>query len=150
LTTIDIPDGVTSIGNDTFSRCSSLTTIDIPASVTSIGNRTFQYCFSLATIDIPANVTSIGNEAFYFCKALTSVIIGTGVTSIGYTAFYGCSSLTDLYCYATTPPKLDRSDGNYNFPNYGENTTLHVPARCGTKYKSSNWNIYFKSIKEMD
>ena len=148
LTSIDIPAGVTSIGSYAFSYCYYLVSIDIPAGVTSIGYAAFYDCSSLSSIDIPDGVTSIGTEAFYNCSSLTSVTIGNGVTSIGSYAFRYCSSLKDLYCYATTPPTVSYS---YDpFPKYGTETTLYVPERCGTKYKSSSWGSYFKTIKEMD
>jgi hypothetical protein len=96
LTSIDIPDGVTSIGSNAFYGCTSLTSIDIPDGVTSIGGSAFYGCTSLTDITIPDSVTSIGNYAFYGCSALTSVIISEGVTSIGEYAFYGCSALTNV------------------------------------------------------
>ena len=39
---------------------------------------------------------------------------------------------------------------NPPFPYYGDNTTLYVPERCGSKYKSSYWSRYFKNIVEME
>ena len=86
---------VTSIGSGAFRSC-SLTSITIPDSVTSIGVQAFYYCTSLTSITIPDSVTSIGNYAFYSCDSLTSITIGDGVTSIGYGAFYNCSSLTSV------------------------------------------------------
>ena len=52
------------IANAAFYNCSSLTSVTIPNSVTSIGDNAFQYCSSLTSITIPYSVTSIGNEAF--------------------------------------------------------------------------------------
>ena len=97
LTTITIPEGVTSIGNRAFSYCRSLTAIILPESVTSIGDEAFAYCSSLTTITIPESVTSIGNHAFDSCLGLNSITIPESVTSIGDYAFYGCSSLTDVH-----------------------------------------------------
>ena len=95
LTSINIPDGVTSIGNGAFWGC-SLTSIKIPDGVTSIGNSAFRDCSSLTSISIPDGVTSIEEYAFYGCKSLTSIKIPDGVTSIGEYAFEWCTSLTDV------------------------------------------------------
>ena len=62
------------IGNSAFSECSSLTSITIPDSVTSIGDSTFIECYSLTSITIPDSVTSIGRNAFMWCGNLSSVI----------------------------------------------------------------------------
>ena len=96
LTSINIPDSVTSIGEYAFSGCSSLTSINIPDSVTSIGKSAFSSCSSLTSITIPNSVTSIGDEAFWSCSSLTSITIPDGVTSIGDDAFRDCSSLTSI------------------------------------------------------
>ena len=85
--------GVTSIGNNAFSHCSSLKSIEIPASVTSIGYGAFSDCSSLESIEIPASVASIGDYAFFFCSSLKSIEIPASVTSIGRDAFESCQSL---------------------------------------------------------
>ena len=64
ITSVTIPNGVTSIGNGAFSYCTRLTSIFIPNSVTSIGEGAFQGCTSLASVSIPNSVTSIGSGAF--------------------------------------------------------------------------------------
>ncbi|MCD8266573.1 MAG: leucine-rich repeat domain-containing protein [Prevotellaceae bacterium] len=96
LTSITIPNSVTSIGDDAFYYCNSLTSITIPSSVTSIGISAFMDCTSLTEITIPNSVTSIGFQAFCDCTSLTSITIPSSVTSIGGGAFGGCSSLTDV------------------------------------------------------
>ena len=62
-----IKDGVKVIGNYAFWGCGSLTSIDIPNSVTSIGGRAFLNCEFLKSINIPNNVTRIGDYAFSGC-----------------------------------------------------------------------------------
>ena len=123
LTSIIIPDGVTSIGSFAFYRCTSLTSVTIGNGVTTIGMWAFAYCTSLTSITIPDNVTSIGGGAFDGCTSLTSIIIPDGVTSIGSFAFYGCTSLTSI-----TIPDSVTSIGNYAFDGCTSLTSITIPS----------------------
>ncbi len=125
LTSVTIPESVTSIGDGVFWGCNSLTSITIPNSVTSIGYEAFYECTSLTSVTLESNnivsaardrdssmrtifgnqveeyiignsVTSIGNYAFYECSSLTSITIPESVTSIGDCAFIYCTSLTSI------------------------------------------------------
>ncbi len=96
LTSITIPNSVTSISDYIFTDCTSLTSITIPNKVTRIGVYAFRGCSSLTSITFPDNITSIGNFAFFYCRGLTSVTIPDSVTSIGNSAFIGCSGLTAI------------------------------------------------------
>ena len=82
---------------EAFSACSGLTSITIPESVTSIGEYAFYGCRSLTSIKIPDSVTSIEGRTFYGCSSLTSITIPDSVTSIGDEAFSGCRRLTKVY-----------------------------------------------------
>jgi len=81
--------------SSTFKNCTNLTSITIPDIVTSIGDEAF-YNSGLIIVNIPDNVTDIGNSAFRGCTNLASVTIGSGVTSIGSSAFENCSYLTSV------------------------------------------------------
>ena len=96
LTSISIPNSVTSIGNSAFRACSSLKSITIPNNVTTIENRAFEWCSSLTVVRIPNSVTYLGNSAFLGCRSLLSVIVGNNVTSIGDKVFQQCTSLTSV------------------------------------------------------
>ena len=96
ITSIEIPEGVEIIDNDTFKDFKLLQSIIISESVTFIGNSAFYGCSSLKSIKISENVTFIGNSAFYCCSSLKSIIITEGVTSIGQRAFSGCKALESI------------------------------------------------------
>ena len=70
------------IASYAFERCDSLSSVTIPNSVTSIGSSAFYYCSSLTSINIPNSVTSIEYHTFYECSNLQSLTIGAGVLSI--------------------------------------------------------------------
>ena len=96
LTSVEIPNSVTSIETGAFLRCTHLTSVTIPNSVTSIGWQAFEYCTSLTSVEIPNSVTSIGSVAFSHCPTLTSVTIGSGTTNIGTSIFEGCTGLISV------------------------------------------------------
>ena len=131
LSSIIIPEGVTSIGEDAFAGCNSLPVVNniryagpylvgatdktlptytIREGTRYIGISAFQNCSNLVEITIPEGVTSIGNYAFENCSSLTSITIPDGVTSIGEYAFRGCNGLTSI-----TIPEGVTSIGKYAF-----------------------------------
>ena len=122
LTSVTIPESVTSIGNYAFSDCSKLKSVTIPDSVTSIGGAAFQGCSGLTSVTIPEGVTSIGNGAFSDCSKLKSVTIPDGVTSIGRSAFDGCRGLTSV-----TIPESVTSIGDSAFYDCSKLTSVTIP-----------------------
>ncbi len=108
LTSITIPDSVTSIAWFAFRNCTGLTSVTIGDGVTSIGESAFYNCTSLTSITIPDGVTSIGYFAFKNCTSLTSITIPDSVTSIEDRAFEDCTSLR----YAEYGNSLYLGNGN--------------------------------------
>lgn len=70
---VTIEEGVTTIGECAFERCSNLTGATIPGSITSIGIYAFYFCTSLETVTIPGNVSLIDREAFAGCSSLRGI-----------------------------------------------------------------------------
>ena len=116
LTSIVIPEGVTSIGYKAFYQCTNMTTIKLPKSLKLIGDvsgLTFDGCIGLANgkfiIDDIARWCSLDikgcfSNPIYYAKhiysdedtEITNLVIPEGVTSIGHDAFYGCEGITSV------------------------------------------------------
>lgn len=125
FSSIEIPEGVTSIQQYTFSGCKKLASIQLPKSLISIEDGAFNGCAELLSIQIPNTVSSLGKFTFFNCISLfspiqipngvtcipkglldgcssfSSISIPKSVTSIEDSAFYGCASLTDVYFEGT-------------------------------------------------
>ena len=132
LTSITIPNSVTSIGNNAFSYCSGLTSISIPNSVTSIGSRAFGSCSGLTSIMVEesnsiydsrdncnAIIETATNTLIAGCK---NTIIPNSVASIGNNAFFGCSGLTSI-----SIPNSVTSIGDYAFYYCKGPTSVTIP-----------------------
>jgi len=87
---------VVEIGAYAFDSAAALTSITIPDGVTSINTYAFQYCSSLASVRVGQGMKSIGFGAFFECRNLTNVTLPDSVTSFDTYAFRGCSSLASL------------------------------------------------------
>lgn len=119
LTELVIPEGVTVIGDNAFTTCSSLRTVTLPSTLSKIGSEAFFGCTSLQKLVLPEGVTEIGASAFYECSLLKEIIfpkslkkipdealnncvcletvtIPEGVSQIGYEVFWGCTALKSI------------------------------------------------------
>lgn len=139
IATITIGDNVTTIPAYAFGGW-HVTSIILPNSVTSIGDHAFSGCHCLNTINIPNAVTTIGMYAFAGCR-LTTIVIPNSVTFIDGNAFEYCSNLTSITSLDTVPPQLW-----YNvFSHVPNGIPLYVPCGSENNYSSSAWN-YFSNI----
>ena len=99
----EIPCGVKSIGDQAFRGCKDVTTVAIPDTVTTIGFASFADCTRLPAISIPCSVTSVGDQAFSCCESLTSIWIRDTLTQIGDGAFFNCSGMMGIYVDENNP-----------------------------------------------
>lgn len=154
VTSVSMPEGITSIDYNAFSGCQNLETVALPESLTIFGFRAFESCKLLKTIKIPSGVTAIPGSCFYCCSSLESVTIPEGVMTIGQYAFLGCnlkeltlpSTVTmigsrafvsnnrfqSITCNATTPPSLGENAFNHNI-----STTVKVPLSSIAAYRQA-------------
>ena len=163
LTSITIPDSVTSIGSYAFEGCSGLkyneydnglylgngsnpyvvlikakstniTSCMINEKCNFIHSRAFDGYSGLTSITIPDSVTSIGSSAFWGCSGLTSITIPSSVTSIGSYAFEGCRGLTSI-----TIPDSVTSIGDHSFSDCSGLTNINIPDSITTIHDFAFW-----------
>ena len=142
---------VTSIRSGAFADA-ELTSLTIPDSVTTIGNLSFWSCSLLTSVTLSDKLTTIGQSAFLNCSALTSLTLSNKVTTIGTEAFLGCLKLT-VTIQQTDPTKItlgNRSFGAINLlPGSGSAVKkIRVPAASLSTYQAAaGWSTY-SSIME--
>ena len=157
ITSIEIPEGVTSIGIGAFLYCEKLTTISIPEGVTTIGVEAFDGCTSLTAVTIPSSVTEIGDHAFWNVPAVVTlhpenigtwfqnndaireVILAEGVKTIAAEAFLGCSALESI-----TIPASVVEIGENAFSNLNALATLKLYCK-----EVGDWFSGLKGIKKI-
>ena len=130
-----------------FVSGSKITSVTIPNSVTSIGDYAFQDCTGLTSVTIPNSVTFIGYCAFSQCTDLTTISLPNSVFVMSSLAFSGCTKLAKVYCRAIMPPIVN----NINvFDNVAyQNAILYVPDLTYGYYVQTNpWSL-FLDIKTM-
>ena len=121
ITSVIMPDSLTSISSGAFYRCTKLQYVDLGKGLRSI-NGSFVNCESLASIILPESLTSLGGGSFAHCTALSSIVIPSGVTEIESGTFSGCSNLSSV-----TLPNGLTSIGDYAFQSCTSLTKLSIP-----------------------
>lgn len=151
LTSVTIPDSVTTIGDGAFRNCDSLTGIWVDADNPSYSSDTKGVLFNKnkttliqapgaisGSYDIPDGVTEIDNNAFRSCIDLTNVTIPNSVIYIGTSTFHSCTNLTSV----TVGSSID-TIGSWAFSSCIRLTSVHIPdlaAWCEIKFADNTAN----------
>lgn len=134
LTSVTLPNSITSIGYAAFYWCDKLLTINLPSSLKYIGVAAFEKCKGFTTITIPEKVEKIDEWAFYDNSNLMTIDVPASVTTIGEGAFSYCPMLTGVYVaannisFSSVEGVLYNADKSIliNYPN-SKSTTFIIP-----------------------
>ena len=96
LEKIDLPEGLTHIGEGAFDGCAYLRSVRLPKTLVSIGGGAFAFCASLKTVSCPQSLRVIGPDAFCECYELRKVQLNAGLEAIGKGAFSQCDALREI------------------------------------------------------
>ncbi len=92
----EVPSGVISIGQNSFTNNTDLKKVILPESVKQICDYAFEYCVSLESIKLPDKLERIGSRAFIDCAALSDIDLPGEIKDIGSDAFFGTAKLESL------------------------------------------------------
>ena len=126
LESVTLPESLTTLGSDAFSYCKNLESVTLPESLTTLEGEVFRGCQSLKIVKIPSKVTAIPDHCFEGCSSLESVTIPEGVTDIGAYAF-SCCNLNAL----TLPESLE-AIGSIAFDGNRSLKSVNIPAKVKT------------------
>lgn len=96
ITSVDLSDGVISIGERAFSNCSYLSKINFPKTIASVGKNAFENCSSITEATFSENLEYIDSYAFYNCTSLSSISFKEGMTWVGERAFENCYAIQTM------------------------------------------------------
>lgn len=142
LYTVELGNGITSIGDQAFYMCTSLYSIKLGDNITSIGDMAFSMCSAIKSITLPRNLKSIGSMAFANCTKLSGFEIPDNLETIGDMAFAGCSALSSI----TIPATLTSFNGSVFASCPIKN--IHVN-ESNTVYSSIDGVLYSKDGKTL-
>lgn len=146
LTSLSLPEGITSIGNDAFTQC-KITSLTLPASLKTIGARAFSNN-RITQLTIPDKVETIENDAFAY-NSIGNIDFPATLVSLHATAF-NWKSMNEVICRALSVPQTPQTDEFNNswrpFYQINENCVMKVPAESLEAYKNA-WGQYFKSVE---
>ena len=130
LTTVNLPDTLTEIGDSAFYNCSALSTLTLPEGLRAIGSSAFYNCRSLQEISLPDVLKGIGDHAFSNCVALEDVTLPDSVDMIGVNAFSGCTKLKSITLPFVGESRTSSNAFNHIFSQIPETLTTVTLTDC--------------------
>ena len=133
LTSLILPDGLTTVEDFALHFCRNLQTVYIPSSLTSIGG--YFLAFSkVEDVKIPEGVTELSYQFLDGCSALKTLELPASLTTPGWLFCEDCTALQSVTCKAVTPPALE-SNAFKNVVLAG--VTLKVPSASVSAYENA-------------
>jgi len=132
LTSLILPDGLTTVEDGGLSFCRNLKTVYIPSSLTSIGERFLAFS-KVEDVKILEGVTELGSQFLDSCSALKTLELPASLTTPGWLFCAGCTALQSVTCKAVTPPALESAFGGVILAG----VTLKVPAASVSDYQNA-------------
>ena len=145
IASVTIPNTVTSIGYCAL-YATPITSINIPDSVTYIGNDAFRFCRQLTSVSIPHSVTIIGQEAFQYCSSLATVTIYNPDANIKPIAFSSCSPSITLYGWPGSTAETYAQKAGYSFDPFVPAPDLILPASLNTIEDGAFQNVAAQAV----
>ena len=133
LTSLILPDGLTTVEDGGLSFCQNLQTVYIPSSLTSIGGYFLSFS-KVEDVKILEGVTELSYQFLDKCSALKTLELPASLTTPGWLFCGDCTALQSVTCKAATPPALE-SNAFKNVVLAG--VTLKVPAGSISDYQNA-------------
>ena len=161
----DMPNTVTGTGFQLFGYCNHLKSIHLSTSLTTLEESTFVNCPELTELEIPNSVTTVRDYAFFSipalkrlkigdknatpgtttiersamreCNSLVYLELGANIDTIGYSAFQDADSLKTITCWASIPPKCNKSRHTFTPSPQELTAVLYVPKASLEAYRTA-------------
>lgn len=151
LTSITVPEGITTIGTAAFAGCTQASSITLPDSLVTIGDRAFMCSIdganrSLTSLTIPENVKNIGASAFYGYKALATVTVESTELEKPGDAAFGNSAVN---AYATTTTITDAESG-ITYEDVTVGTQFYTPNNAIKELFENEYNCYLGDLTPLE
>lgn len=128
-------------------RYCPFTSIEIPEGITTIGDEAFQFNLYLKTMKLPNTLTTIGTHFLCDAKSITTLTIPASVTYINGAAFHGCENLKTVYLLGPASTLIANESNSKTF---GANKNINNAPDCEKVTNCTFWvlNEYMSGYTE--